>query len=598
MTRTASEITNLWITRRSAAAPVINAGMVIRQICNGDYPLPLPELEKTEKAATGNLILSGVEQYATRIAGTIPNIVCPPLKANKASIDRANDRRLTLQAWWYQNHIPRMLRRRARHLVGYASTPVLLRPHTDGYPQWEVRDPLATFPAPSAPEDLTPTDCIFAFRRSRAWLQANYPEARVGTGRDKSSDALIDILQYIDSDVSVMVAVGTSDNTNAPWSSGGSEPIIQELSRVTNRVGKPLVVIPGRITIDRLQGMFDQIVGMYENKSLLWAYHMHAVKRAIFKETWAASRPNEVANIIQPADPYTGDIGIIEGGELVQYTVDPGVQTIQAMNILERAERITAAIPSEFGGESPTNVRTDRRGQSVVGGAVDYPMQEAQELLAASLEAENKIAIAIAKAYWPDTPKTFVVPFGTGQVTYTPSLTFDTDMHRVSYAYAGADSNSMVIEGGQRIGQGTMSKRSFMMIDPMITDADAEMRQVELEGIQQAFLQSIQTQASQPESPYTPDQLARLSELMYEKKMTLYEAVQKLHSEAQAAQAAQPDMTGAGAQPGLGMAGAPGTPGAAIPPPGESQQNLMSMLNSLRRPQTGRFGVPQGVGGK
>ena len=37
-----------------------------------------------------------------------------------------------------------------------------------------------------------------------------------------------------------------------------------------------------------------------------------------------------------------------------------------------------------------------------MGGAVDFPVQEHQELLAASLEQENKIAIAIAKAYWPN----------------------------------------------------------------------------------------------------------------------------------------------------------------------------------------------------
>lgn len=596
VTRTSDEIVNLWHTRRAASAKIIGAGTTIRQIYNGEHPITLPELERTEHPSIANLIQSGIDQHATRIASIIPNIVCPPVKPTKAATDRADDRRLTLQAWWYQNHIPRMLRRRARHLVGYASTPVLLRPHADGYPTWEVRDPLSTFPAPSAPEDLNPTDCIFAFRRTRQWLLANYG-VNVGTGRQTGNDVLIDVLQYVDADCMVMIAVGTTDTAQQTWGGNGSsgEPIVAELSRVTNRVGQCPVVIVGRITLDRLQGQFDQMVGMYESEGILWGYHLHAVKRSIFGETWLSGRPNETPNIVQVADPYQGDVGVVEGGQLVQFKTDPGVQTIPSLNMLERNQRLTGFVPSEFGAESPTNVRTDRRGQSVVGGAVDFPVQEHQELLAASLEAENKLAIAISKAYWPNTSKTFVVPFGTGQVTYTPALTFDTDMHRVSYAYAGTDTNTYVIEGGQRIGQGTLSKRSFMFGDPMVSDPDAELRQIELEGIQQAFLQSIQTQASQPESPYTPDQLARLHELMYEKKLPLYEAVQKLHSEAQAAQANQPAMVGAAAQPGLGAAGAPGTPGAAIPPPGQAQGNLMDLLNTLRRPQAGPFGTGAGA---
>jgi hypothetical protein len=345
------------------------------------------------------------------------------------------------------------------------------------------------------------------------------------------------------------------------------------------------------------------MIGMYEAQGTLWAYHLHAVKRSIFGETWLEGGPNENPNIISVADPYQGDVGVVEGGRLQQFRTDPGVQTIPSLNLLERNQRLTGAVPAEFGGESPTNVRTDRRGQSVVGGAVDFPVQEHQELLAASLEAENKIAIAIAKAYWPNTSKTFVVPFGRGQVTYTPDITFDTDMHRVSYAYAGTDTNSLVIEGGQRLGQGTFSKWDFMLIDPMVTDPDETHARVVMEALEQAFLQSIQQQASQPDSPYDPITLARLSELMYEKRMTLYEAVQKVHAEAQAAQARQaappqPGMPPGGppdpnAQPGLSPAGAPGTPQAAIQPPGASQDNLMHLLNTLRRPQAGPYGVPK-----
>lgn len=597
MGRSVADINQLWTTRRMNMAKVINVGKLITGIYNGDHNLTLPELERGERPAVANLVATGIDQHATRIASTVPSIICPPLKPTKDGQKHADERRLALQAWWYENRIPLMLRRRARHLIGLATSPVMLRPDSRRQiPIWEERDPLSTFPAPMRTGDMVPTDCIFSYRQTRAWLRTNYG-LDVGTGRDKGDDVLIDILSYVDADEYVMVAVGNSDRNDSPVPTN-AEVVIQELSRTPNRIGTVPVVIPGRITLDRLQGQFDQIVGMYESQATLWAYHLHAVKRGIFKETWLEGRPNENPEVTTVADPYQGDVGVVAGGKLQQFGPDPGVQTIQALNMLERNQRITGAVPAEFGGESPTNVRTDRRGQSVVGGAVDFPVQEHQELLAASLEAENRIAIAIAKAYWPRVTKTFVVPFGRGSVTYTPETTFDTDMQRVTYAYAGADTNSMVIEAGQRVGMGTLSKKSFMMIDPMVTDADTEHDRVVQEAIEAAFLQSIQAQASQPDGPWDPHSLSLLSKYVYEKNLPLYEAVEKVHQDIQAEQEAQAAAEAPTQQPGLGMAGAPGTPGAAIPPPGEGQVNLMQMLNSLRKPQAGRFGVPAGAGGR
>jgi hypothetical protein len=218
--------------------------------------------------------------------------------------------------------------------------------------------------------------------------------------------------------------------------------------------------------------------------------------------------------------------------------------------------------------------------------AVDSQIQEYQELFAASLQAENERAIKIAKAYWGNTPRTFVIPGWRTPVTYTPNTTFDTESQFVRYAYAGTDTNGLVIEGGQRIGMGTESKLTFMRNDPMIVDPDAEHDQIVLEGIEAAALSAIQTLAADPAGPFQPKDLARLQQLIAEKNMPLYEALQKLHDElAQAQQEAQAQK--APVQPGLSMPGAPGTAdaGAPIQPPPSGQQNLMSLLHTLRRPQ-------------
>src|SRR5436305_14737780 len=109
---------SLYTERRKNLAKVHGVGLQIRAVYNGDHPLILPELERTERASVANLIHSGIEQHAQRIASTIPNIICPPIKPTALAGDAADDRRLALQAWWHENKIPMKLRRRPRSRIG------------------------------------------------------------------------------------------------------------------------------------------------------------------------------------------------------------------------------------------------------------------------------------------------------------------------------------------------------------------------------------------------------------------------------------------------------------------------------------------------
>jgi hypothetical protein len=180
----------------------------------------------------------------------------------------------------------------------------------------------------------------------------------------------------------------------------------------------------------------------------------------------------------------------------------------------EGTQRLTAGIPAEFGGESPTNIRTGRRGDAVLSAVVDFPVQEAQRIMARALEEENKLAITMAKKYAGNKPKSFYVTTknAKGRVDYTPNNNFDTTDNVVIYSQAGADINNLVIGGGQRVGMGTMSKRSFMMIDPLVEDPEFEHDAVVSEQLEQALLVSIQQQASEGIIP--PSDLARIMELV------------------------------------------------------------------------------------
>ena len=599
---TTDEIVNRW-QRRKAAMGALHAVQVdLRNHYNGDVVYPLPELDKNEKGFVANLITQGLDQMGMRIASTMPTVWYPPASEAKVQTDRATDKRLATLAWWDMNRLNLKMRRRARFFLGYSAAPVMITPNHDrDIPMWTVIDPLGAYPAPTAdPDDICPPDCIMASTRPLWWLKQKYPQeaSRLIKGADrKNTDKLFDVLRFVDDAEDVVVVVGSTPDETSSYSRYNVDPdpdgteASVELGRVPNRAGICPVVYPGRITLDRPMGAFDTILGMHDMQAMLMSLEMIAVKRAIFPDEWLVARPNEQPAIVRPANGLTGTVGLAKGGAFQTQQLNPGFQTQPMIDRLEAGQRRGAGIPQEFGGESTSNIRTGRRGDAVMAAAVDMPIQEAQEVFQASLAEENVRAIAVSKAYFGAKKKSFYVGSkGTNaQVDYTPNDLFDTDFNIVRYSAPGSDINQLVTTGGQRVGIGTMSKRTFMEIDPLIEDPDREHRQVLDEAMEQALLASLQQQAEQGQLPAAD--LGRIAELVLTKKMPLWSAVDQAHKEAQERQASQAPPPGADGQPAPGQmpglaapgAGAEQQPAPQIGPPPVSSQNLQAILGSLHQ---------------
>lgn len=583
-------IITMLIERKTAYGPVLNQMMKLRDAYNGDIIVPLPEMDRNERSSVANLISTGLDQTAMRIASTTPNVFFPPLKpGDRASEKRAAVRRRATLGWWDANKMGLKLRRRARFMIGYASSPVVLRPDPKrGIAKWEVRSPLTAYPALSEDIDcITPTDCIFSFGRSYKWLKAHYPNSAYkfwANGEEPSAQTLYDIVEYVDDEVWVLAAVEVNP-VQPSIIPGQSSMRYVELERIPNRTGICPAVVPGRITLDRQQGQFDGLVGMYQMQAKLMALEVIAVERGIFPDTYLVSRPGETAKFISgPYDGRTGMVNVIAGGDLREAGLQQGVGPQNTIDRLERNMRITSGIPAEFGGESNTNIRTGKRGDAILSAVVDFPVQEAQELLAESLSEENKRAIAIAKTYFGDERRSFYVSFAgaKGHVDYVPNKDFESDDNVVTYSYAGSDANSLVVGLGQRVGLGTLSKRSAQEIDPLVADPELEHDRVVAESLEQALLLSVQQQAQQGQIP--PNDLAKIMQLVVSDKMPLAEAVDEVHRMAQERQATPAPVGSAATMPGLAQpemgAEQPGTLPAQSPAaPG--QPNMMDLLAQL-----------------
>ena len=562
----------------------------VRRHYNGEIMVPLPELDDIEKPATANLLAMGVEQFAMRIASVAPEIQFPSLKPGFKGWDtKAHDSRLAVKGWWQMNQYKIKMRRRARFLVAYGCAPVTITPVApDGrdarkIPFVRVRNPLSAYPSQLLDADsLEPSNCIFHDQKPLAWLKDTYPAqaSLIYKGEKFNDTTLFDILEYVDEDETVIICVGSSRNPGTRYEPTGGTASMALLERIPNRAGISPVVFPGRVTLDRLAGQFDGTIGMHLRAAKLDALNTIAIFRGVFPEQWVEGNNQARApQILQYADGKQGQVGIVKDGRVTQMLPQVGQMGMQLLDQLERNQRLSAGIPAEFGGESPTNVRTARRGEMVLGNTVDMPIQEYQEIFEMSAEAEIRRMVAIQKAYYGKKPSMFILP-GDGKVVredYIPDDTFATDQARVFYPLPGSDANGIAVAIGQKIGMGIMSTETGMELDPTIEDPAREKHRIIMDGLEKALLAGLEQQLTSGQMDSV--MVAKIAMKLTDPEMTLADAITSAHQEAQNEQAAQAqaqqaqqaqqgqqDMGGQAGMSGGGMAG-PGGPQGMPPSP-------------------------------
>lgn len=584
-----AEIVATYLARRETCGPLHARAKDVTDAYNGDLVIPLPELDKNERRAVPNLLAQGLNQMAMRISSSSADVHYPSLDPGDPEFDeRARICRQANLGWYEASDVKLMLARRARHLLGYASTPVVVRfDFRTSMPRWQMRHPLCTYPGETLnPDDVNPPDCIFTFTRTLDWLKRNYPDQYMilNKGRDPQPTKKVELLEYMDDCCIVLLVLGESGNTG-----NGTAPFM-ELERIVNRGGMCPAIVPGRVTLDRPAGAYDGVVGLYQQQAQLMALEYIAVKRGVFQNEWLVARPNENPAIIQEADGLRGVTGIVRGGTIENLSKTPGYKTDMTVDRLERAQRLEAGIPAEFGGESTTNVRTGRRGDSILSAVVDFPIQEAHHILETSMSWENKVAVSQVKAYAGNKSVSFYVHSkgAKGTVKYTPDKDFVSDSNVVSFPQAGADINSLIIGIGQMIGVGLISTELGRELNPMIEDPEREHDRVLVESLEMSILDALRQGAAT--GTLAPNDLARIMQLIAEENESLIGAVMKAQQEAQERQATvdaegQSTAVPAGApaaQPGLAPPVVAGAEAGSNIGPTPDESGLAQLMTALK----------------
>lgn len=597
------QIRQLYEQRKSDRSHILDGMRQITEHYDGEITVPLPELGKEEKPAVANLLAEGIDQTAMRVSSTIPTIEAPAISPrSKDSQERARKRKEAVTAWWERNRIRHQMRFRARYLVAYGTRATQLKPDFDtGIPQWDVRNPLAAYPAPKRHvHDMEPADVIFLQKRTLGWLEDNYPEQarRIEKPDRITKDTEFEVLEYMDDQEYVIVLLGKRDTGQVGLYVSGLQnkgTKIEQLERFENRIGLCPVVMPESVSLNKVQGQFNQVMGMFQAQARLMALDLIAVEKSVFPDMAILGEGGRTPQLVDDEwkDGRTGEVNVIIDGKPEAVQLQPGFRTSESMDRLENAIR-QVGVPSQFGGEVPTNIRTGRASEVTMSAQLDYRIQEYQETEAAALEAENKRAIEIAREYHPDRKFYFVVNFQNhkGEADYKPKRDLDSPETMVSYPMPGTDANSAIMGIGQRIGAGLMSRLSGMKADPVVDDPQWEYDRIQSEEMERATLASIQAMAQEGQIP--PQDLARLDELMFQEQKNIWEALRQVQREAQERQAEEVEQGSPEARPGIAPPGAGAEQPEAIPEPQQSQENLQSLLRSLRQPGTARGGSAEG----
>lgn len=592
--RTVDEIVALYEDRKKRLEPMHQRMCEVRDVVQGDVTVPLPEIDESERPAIPNLLAVGLDQQALRVASTMPTVHTPVLRPGiKASEQNARIRNQIIAHWWDTDRMRLKNRQRARQIIAYGVSASFVRPDMEyGRPCWNMRDPITTLPPEQSIGDLVPDDCIFTHVWTEAKLRRSYPDAwakLTANDKGKAGDRKFRVIEYCDDLEYVMVACPdkTVDPSKTGWGSiinnEQAGPIGAELVRAPNFAGRPLAVVAGRVGLDRIQSNMHQLVGLYMAQAKLFALEVIGMQRAVWPETWSMFPEGSNGKIVTMADPLQGQVGRIDGGTIQWFTPSPSPMGIGLVDRLERNIRVAGGIPAEFGGESSSNIRTGRRGDSVISATVDFPIQDTQELIEAVMEEENKVAIAIDKTFFAGS-KSVYFSSTAGKVTYDANALWETDANTVRYSHSGVDLQGLVIEAGQRVGIGSLSKESFMQIDPLVRDVEAEKDRIKAEALEDALLSSIQMRAQQ--DPTFVEPLAKLIRKVRTNKAELAEAYieadEELRQEqAEAAQGAE--VPPEAQMPGMAQPDAI----AAIQPQEPSLQNLAMMLQSMRTTSRG-----------
>ena len=429
-----------------------------------DWQVPVP-----------NLMMSGLEHLAQKI-GRIPNLKVdvPNGKDSDRARMKAEKIGRIVNAYDEVQKLDLQMPQVGRWLPGYGFSVWVIREKKDAdgtpYPCAELRDPYTCFPGYFG-ADQQPKDMAIIRRVPKDALARAYPKyANTIMSNDTYNTEFMG--------VGSAYASAYTDQYNGSWAnSNGDGDLLAEyynlegtyifhmtsatiLDFIPNPLDSgPAFVIGKKFAFDRLQGQYDQIIGLMASMAKINVMSIIAMEDAVFTET-------NISGEIESGQYRKGRFAVnylAPGTQVSKPASNVPYQIFQQIDRIERQLRVGGSYPTTDDSQSPLSFATGR-GLEELGASMSLMIREYHTVMADAIEMiDSKRLEWDAKMYGGSTKSLSGYMDNTFySETYDPAKDISSyKTRRVYGAMAGYDEPQKIVTGLQLLQAGIIDRQTL-----------------------------------------------------------------------------------------------------------------------------------------
>ena len=430
-----------------------------------DYQIPVP-----------NLMMSGLEHLSQKI-GRIPNLKVdtPNGKDSERSKQKAEKIARIVTSYDETQKLELQMPQVGRWLPGYGFAVWVIRekkgPDGTPYPCAELRDPYNCFPGYFG-ADQQPKEMAIVRRVPKEALARTYP---------RFADKIMSKDGYETNTLGIGNAYASAytDSYNGSWAnSNGEGDLIAEyynldgtyifhmtsatiLDFIPNPLDSgPAFVIAKKFAFDKLQGQYDQIIGLMASMAKINVMSIIAMEDAVFTET-------NISGEIESGQYRKGRFAVnylAPGTQVSKPASNVPYQIFQQIDRIERQLRVGGSYPVSDDSQSPLSFATGR-GLEELGASMSLMIREYHTVMADAAEMIDYKRLEWDQKMYGGSTKTFSGYYNNTffSETYDPEkdIAGAYKTRRVYGAMAGYDEPQKIVTGLQLLQAGIIDTQTL-----------------------------------------------------------------------------------------------------------------------------------------
>ncbi len=414
-----------------------------------------------------NLMLSALDRLAQKI-GKVPSLDVSITNARDSQRNKIKKDKLEriITSYDKMQGLKMQLPQVARWLPGYGFAVWVITTKTDGegniYPYAELRNPYDCFPGYMG-NNQSPDELAIVQKVPIKQLLQMYPELKAWF--ESQNEEVRDSYLNMGSDTSWENNAETGDVILEYMNVEGTYVLHMASRKIIDFVPNPLksgpsFVVAKRYSFDKLQGQFDQVVGLMSSMAKINILSVIAMEDAVFTET-------NVVGEIESGQYRKGRNSInylSPGSQVIKPVTNLPYQLFEAVGRLERQLRVVAGYPVQDDSISPNSFVTGRGLEELESG-VGAMVTEYHTIIEHALQEVDSKRLELDEALFSKQRKPISGTYKGASFSeeYTPGTDINKNYttQRKFGAMASFDAPNKIITGLQLLQAGIIDKETF-----------------------------------------------------------------------------------------------------------------------------------------